>query len=138
MMIAAFICVISTAALIQFGVFTWRAGLLRVASASLATDQSEGVEANSLNGNDFTEVLARHELCPDLKGGTTRGLRLVRVYYNFMRALNKLGDVIVSPGAPGFGSWTQREMALCTRYTAAVLSQRLQHNQMLAEQARSF
>jgi hypothetical protein len=138
-MISAFIFVISTLALIQFGVFTWRAGLLRVAAESMA-DQADYVNAdgNSLSGNDFQEVLARHELCPDLKGGKTRGLRLVQVYYNCMRVLNKLGDVIVSPGAPGFGDWTQREMALCARYTAAVLSQRLHDNQMLAEQARSF
>ncbi|MGA8555901.1 MAG: hypothetical protein WB630_15915 [Candidatus Acidiferrales bacterium] len=137
-MIAAFIFVISTAALVQFGVFTWRAGLLRVASEPLA-DQSEGTDmsSNSLNTSDFNEVLARQELCPDLNGGNARGLRLVRVYYSCMRALNSLGNLIVS-GAPGFGGWTQREMALCARYTAVVLSQRLQRNQLLAEEARSF
>jgi len=140
MMIAAFIFVISTAALIQFGVFTWRAGLLRVASEPLL-DGSESAEESSrkiLNGQDFSEVMARHDLCPDLKGGSGPSLRPVQIYYSCMRALNSLGNLIVSPGAPGFGDWTQREMALCAQYTAVVLSQRLQRNQILAAEARSF
>ena len=56
MLIAAFILVISTAALIQFAVFTWRAGLLRVASEPIL-DQSEADSGkksrNLLNGKDF-------------------------------------------------------------------------------------
>jgi hypothetical protein len=141
MLIAAFILVISTAALVQFAVFTWRAGLLRVASEPIL-DQSEaesGQESrNVLKGKDFNEVLARQDLCPDLDTGSAPSLRLVRVYYGFLRALHGLGNLIVSPGAPGFGGWTQREMALCTRYAAVILSHRVQDNQALAAEVRSF
>jgi hypothetical protein len=141
MLIAAFILVISTAALVQFAVFTWRAGLLRVASEPIL-DQAEAdsteASRNLLNGKDFKEVLARQDLCPDLDSGSAPSLRPVRMYYSLLRMLHSLGNLIVSPGAPGFGGWTQREMALCTRYAAVVLSQRVQTNQALAAEARSF
>ncbi|MGA7915646.1 MAG: hypothetical protein WCA00_10455 [Candidatus Acidiferrales bacterium] len=140
MLIAAFILVISTAAMVQFAVFSWRAGLLRVASEPLLDQSEASVEAsrNLLNAKDFKEVLARQDLCPDLDTGSAPSLRPVRMYYSLLRALHGLGNLIVSPGAPGFGGWTQREMALCTRYTAVVLSHRVQSNQALAAEARSF
>ncbi len=141
MLIAAFILVISTAAMVQFAVFTWRAGLLRVASEPLLDQvEADSTEAsrNLLNGKDFKEVLARQDLCPDLDTGSAPSLRPVRTYYSLLRALHGLGNLIVSPGAPGFGGWTQREMALCTRYAAVVLSHRVQNNQALAAEARSF
>ncbi len=141
MLIAAFILVISTAAMVQFAVFTWRAGLLRVASEPmLEQDEADSTEAsrNLLNGKDFKEVLARQDLCPDLDTGSAPSLRPVRLYYSVLRMLHSLGNLIVSPGAPGFGGWTQREMALCTRYAAVVLSHRVQDNQALAAEVRSF
>lgn len=141
MLIAAFILVISTAALIQFAVFTWRAGLLRIASEPIL-EQVEAESAresrNLLNGKDFEEVLARQHLCPDLDTGSASSLRPVRMYYSLLRVLHSLGNRIVSPAAPGFGGWTQREMALCTRYAAVVLSHRVQTNQAFAAEVRSF
>lgn len=140
MLIAAFILVISTAAMIQFAVFSWHSGLLRTASEPIAdqTDPSVGPSRNLLNGKDFKEVLARQDLCPNLETGSVPSLRPVRIYYSALRFLNSLGNLIVSPGAPGFGGWTQREMALCTRYAAVVLSHRVQSNQALAAEVRSF
>jgi hypothetical protein len=141
MLIAAFILVISTAAMVQFAVFTWRAGLLRVASEPILDHaEAESVEAsrNLLNGQDFKEVLARQDLCPDLDTGSAPSLRPVRMYYSLLRMLHAAGNLIVSPGAPGFGGWTQREMAICTRYAAIVLSHRVQTNQALAAEVRSF
>jgi hypothetical protein len=141
MLIAAFILVISTAAMVQFAVFTWRAGLLRVASEPMLEQaEADSAEASHklLNGKDFKEVLARQDLCPDLDTGSAPSLRLVRAYYSALRVLHLMGDLIVSPGAPGFGGWTDREMALCARYAAVVLSNRVQSNQALAAEVRSF
>jgi hypothetical protein len=140
MLIAAFILVISTAAMVQFAVFSWRSGLLRLASEPIAdqADVSNEASHNLLTGKDFKEVLARQDLCPNLETGSAPSLRPVRIYYSALRLLNGLGNLIVSPGAPGFGGWTQREMALCTRYAAVVLSQRVQSNQALAAEVRSF
>ena len=140
MLIAAFILVISTAAMIQFAVFGWRASLLRTIATQPLVEQATvvaGAPSNLLNGKDFSEVTAFQGLCPDLKADSGK-LRSVRMYYRLLRLANQLGDLIVAPGAEGFGGWTQREMALCTSYTAVVLSHRLARNQALAAEARSY
>jgi hypothetical protein len=140
MLIAAFILVVSAAAMVQFAVFTWRSGLLRIASEPIMEQANAPVEApcNLLKENDFKALLASQDLCPNMNTGFAPSLRPVRMYYSLLRLLNGLGDLIVSPGAPGFGGWTQREMALCTRYAAVVLSHRVQSNQALAAEVRSF
>jgi hypothetical protein len=140
MFISAFILVICSAAMVQFAVFGWRAGLLRMIATEPIGDQAEitaEISRNLLNGKDFAEIASWQGLCPDLKNGRVK-LRSVRVYYSFLKAMNRLGDFIVAPGADDFGGWTNREMALCTQYTAAVLAQRLRSNQELAAEVRSF
>ena len=126
MFISAFILVICTAAMIQFAVFSWRAGLLRTIATEPVGEQAEltaEISRNLLNGKDFADASSLQGLCPDLKRGRVN-LRSVQVYYSLLKAMSRLGDLIVAPGANGFGGWTSREMALCTQYTAAVLSQR--------------
>ncbi len=140
MFISAFILVICFAAMVQFAVFSWRAGLLRTIATEPIGEQAElrvEISRNLLNGKDFADISSLQGLCPDLKNGRVN-LRSVRVYYSFLKAMNRLGDLVVAPGADGFGGWTGREMALCTRYTAAVLSQRLRSNQELAAEVRSY
>lgn len=136
MLIAAFILVISVAALVQFAAFTWRAGLLRVASEPLPI-QEDTADApyNLLQSKDFEGVLACQELCSEIGADAGRGLRSVRLYYSFLQFLSGLGDSIVEATTP---SWMQNEMALCTRYAAVVLSQRMERNQALAAEVRSF
>ena len=140
MFISAFILVICFAAMVQFAVFSWRAGLLRTIATEPAGEQAEmtaAISHNIMNGKDFADISSLQGLCPDLKKASG-SLRSVRVYYSFLKLMNRLGDAIVAPGAEGFGGWTNREMALCTRYTAAVLSQRLRSNQELAAEVRSY
>jgi hypothetical protein len=140
MFISASILVICMAAMIQFAVFSWRAGLLRTIATEPVGDQAElavEISRNLLSGKDFTDISSLQGLCPDLKNGRVN-LRTVRAYYSFLKAMNRLGDLIVAPGANGFGGWTNREMALCAQYTAAVLSQRLRSNQELAAEVRSY
>ena len=140
MLIASFILVMSLAATVQFAVFIWRVGLMRVAAqpvseSMLAADAS----ANLLNTNDFAATTAIQGLCPNLESSSPLPkLRTVRLYFSFLKLAKKAGDFIVAPGAPGFGGWTTREMALCTRYATVVLSQRLERNRMLCDEARSF
>jgi hypothetical protein len=140
MFISAFILVICFAAMVQFAVFGWRAGLLRTIATEPIGDRAEvtaEISRNLLNGKDFVDINGLQSLLPDLKNGRVN-LRAVRVYYSFLKAMNRLGDFIVAPGADGFGGWTVREMAMCTQYTAAVLSQRVRRNQELAAEVRSF
>jgi hypothetical protein len=140
MFISAFILVICFAAMVQFAVFSWRAGLLRTIGTEPIGESAEltaEISRNLLNGKDFADVASLQGLCPDLRNGRVK-LRSVRVYYSFLKAMSRMGDLVVAPGANGFGGWTSREMALCTQYTAAVLSQRLRSNQELAAEVRSY
>src|ERR1700677_3373926 len=99
MFISAFILVISFAAMVQFAVFTWRAGLLRTIATEPIGDRAEvtaEISRNLLNGRDFSEVASLQGLCPDLKKGRGK-IRSVRLYYSFLKAMNRLGDLIVAP-----------------------------------------
>jgi hypothetical protein len=139
MLIASFILVMSLAATVQFAVFIWRAGLLRVASQPVSDSALAGeASVNLLNTNDFATTNAIQGLCPDLESNPLPKLRTVRLYFSFLRLAKMAGDFIVAPGAPGFGDWTASEMALCTRYASVVLSQRLERNRVLCDEARSF
>jgi hypothetical protein len=139
MLTAAFILVFSVAALIQFAVFSWRAGLMRVASQPLASQAGSdaAISDNSLNQNDFADVSSVQEICPALSATSGVNLTLVRAYHSLMSGLNSVAATIL-PSSDEWMGWTQREMALCTRYSNVVLSQRLQRNQRTADEVRSY
>ena len=101
MFISAFILVICFAAMVQFAVFSWRAGLLRTIATEPAGEQAEmtaAISHNIMNGKDFADISSLQGLCPDLKKASG-SLRSVRVYYSFLKLMNGLGDAIVAPGA---------------------------------------
>ena len=137
MLIAAFILVISVAALVQFAAFTWRAGLLRVASQPLPNQADLGcAPCNVLQSQGFEDVSAYQQLCPEIGADARQNLCSVRVYYRFLQLVSKLGSSILEARVPT--SWTQREMALCTRYATVVFSQRMERNHALAAEVRSY
>jgi hypothetical protein len=134
MLIAAFIFVISLASAIQFVVLSWRAGLLKIASEQLSPEWEPLAEpmAKSLISNGFSSIAAYSELCPDL-GGAPK-FRSLRLYYRGLQLI----DTIVNAVAPQNPGWTSREMALCTRCAAVMLSHRMEQTQALSAAARSF
>ena len=136
MLVASLIFVISIVAMIQFAVFTWHAGLLRVACepVELEAEAAAAMANKSLQFNDFRNVAAYQKLCPELVGGQSSELRSIRVYYRFLQFLTSLGGSLFPPES----GWAQREMALCTRYASVVLSQRLERNQAQMAEVRSF
>lgn len=136
MLIASFMLVISMAAMIQFAVFTWRACLLQVASKPLVNEaqMSASLSHNLLKSNDFSEVTSYQELCPELGSMDAQNLRSVRVYYRLLQFLRTAGAAIL----PIQSDWTNREMALCVRYASVVLSQRMERNQALLAEVRSY
>jgi hypothetical protein len=136
MLVAAFMLVISVAAMVQFAVFTWRAGLLRVAAEPLPGEASDA-SSNLLNQNDFQDASTIQEICPALSASSVANLKPVRLYHNFLSAVNAIGSFVVPTSSDWLG-WTEREMALCTRYSNVVLSRRLQQNQRAAAMMRSF
>jgi hypothetical protein len=140
MLIASFILVISTAALMQFAAFAWRASLLRAVSEQYANEAVASLQPypNLLSFSSFQEVMAVYrDLCPELQLQSAPGadLRPVSIYYSAMGFLSRLGGSFMP--AEGF-SWAHREMALCTQYATVRLSQRLERNMNVANQARSY
>ena len=124
--------------MIQFAVFSWRASLLRTVSEPLINEADGTLEPclNLLSSSSFQEVLAVYrDLCPDLSAGSASKLRGVSLYYGLMRFLGRLASSFVPPAS---GGWTQREMALCTQYATVRLSQRLERNVALVNEARSY
>ena len=139
MLIAIFILVMSLAATVQFAVFIWRVGLKQVAAQPLPdSGLAAEVSSNLLNTNDFAAANSIQGLCPELENNPLPKLRTIRVYYSFLKLAKMIGNIVVAPGAQGFGGWTTREMALCTRYATVVLSQRLERNRVLCTEARAL
>ena len=123
MLVAAFIFVLSFAGLIQFVGLQWRAGLVRVASASVAEAGTEGL----LKDREFADLAAFQKLCPDLDGSVSK-LRSVRLYHGFLQISSTLGAA----------EWAKGEMKLCAQYAAAVFIQQVQQNQAVAAEVNSF
>ncbi len=129
MLIAAFIFVLSFAALIQFVGLQWRAGLVRAASSSFVPEAGTESERafNLLKDKEFGDLAAFQKLCPDL-GSAAPKLRSVRFYHGLLQISSALGAA----------EWAKGEMKLCARYAAAVLMQQVQQNQALAAEVSSF
>ena len=124
MLIAAFIFVLSFAALIQFVGLQWRAGLISVANTSFASETN--ATYNMLKDKDFADLAAFKKLCPDM--ASAPNLRTVRLYHGFLQISSAMGAT----------NWAKSEMQLCARYAAAVLMQHVQQNQAVAVEAGSF
>jgi len=138
MLIAAFILVISVAALMQFAMFAWRASLLRTVSEQYVNEADASFQPfpNLLSSTSFAEIKAVYrDLCPELEASPATNLRAVSIYYAVMSFVSRVGSSILPPES---FSWTQREMALCTQYATVRLSQRLERNMSVVNQARSY
>ncbi len=128
MLIAAFIFVLSFAALVQFVGLQWRAGLVRVASTSFASETGAvGQAYNLLKDKEFVDLTAFKKLCPDMVSAAPK-MRSVRMYHAALQLFAGLGAK----------DWAKGEMKLCARYAVAVLMQQVQQNQALATEVGSF
>lgn len=119
------IFVLSFAATLQFVIFSWRARLLRFASASSLASQVQLDAANLLNDKSFTDVASYQQFCPSLDASGGPSLGAVRFYHSVLKLL----------GSP---AWAKGEMALCAKYASAVFLQRMERNQVLAAEVCSF
>lgn len=130
MLIAAIIFVMSMAVVIQFGVLSWHAGLIRVASEPLVAGRElpAFALAKPLIAEDFYNITAYGKLCPDFSDGSFLKLRSVRAYYRALQVLKSAGHM----------AWAAREMGLCTRYAAVMLSRRLDDNQAMLASVRAL
>src|SRR6202050_4640704 len=110
MLIAAFILVISVAALMQFAMFAWRASLLRTVSEQYVNEADASLQPypNLLSSTSFAEGKEVYrDLCPELETSPTTNLQAVSIYYAVLNLVGRVGNSILR--AEGF-SWTQREI----------------------------
>ncbi|HUK51929.1 MAG TPA: hypothetical protein VL099_01415 [Candidatus Binatia bacterium] len=134
-MFAAFILVLSMAALGQFVVFYYRAILVSVAAYPLTgyVQQVQGFPDRPLRSDDFAVLLQLQEICPQV-GPDARSLRIARVYFQLLTAAKRAINGFV----PMMHTWMDREQTLCTQFAAVLLDQRLARTAAEAAQVRSY
>jgi hypothetical protein len=132
-MIAALICVISLAAIVQFGIFSWRAVLLTSAAQPLSDAMRSALDPITANGHDFDAVSALYQVCPDLNSKSCE-LSHVQLYFKILNWLNTMTRAVL----PACSSWSQREMAACTHYAAVIIDHRLQQNRAMLADLNSY
>lgn len=122
-MIAALICVISLATLIQFGVAQWRSIWLTIAAQPLSKsfEAATGISHDSVGAEHF-EWLVRvtEQKFPSAQEGHS-WLRAVAVYRKGLCAFLKLGGNVL----PSVAGWTRQELTECSKYAAATLDRLL-------------
>jgi hypothetical protein len=128
-MIAAILFTVSTVALVQFGMYYWRAMIAGVATQAVSERirVAAGISSSVVGAQDFRSILIIKDLTPELSGSTGSFLA-IRAYYSI---IEKLGSAI-----PAMASWSKAEMATCSRYIAVLMDQHLERNMACAAQMR--
>ncbi|HKV47407.1 MAG TPA: hypothetical protein VJN69_04900 [Candidatus Acidoferrales bacterium] len=125
-MIAAFILVFSTAALVRFGICQWRAMWLTVAARPLSNclQAATGLDGKSLRAEDFYLITKTSHYVSPAPHERNVWLREVGVYFKIVSTIERVAGKHV----PGITNWAQSELISCAKYAAAVLDQRLNAN----------
>jgi hypothetical protein len=134
-MIGILILVFSLAALVQFGVFYFRAVLASVASQPLTgyVQQIEGFPNRPLRGSDFQQLVQLQQICPQV-GPDGRSLRAASAYYRTLAAVKRSINGFV----PALYGWAEREQTLCAQFAAVLIDQRLARTVAAAADMRSY
>jgi hypothetical protein len=130
-MIAAILFTVSLVALIQFGVYYWRAVIAGVAANSVSERirVAAGLSTSTIGAQDFHSILILNDLTPELQG-PAGSFRAIRAYYS---VIEKLGSIV-----PAMANWSTAEMATCSRYIAVLMDQHLERNMATAAQMRGI
>jgi hypothetical protein len=121
-MIAAFICVFSVAAFVQFFVSYCRSMLAYSATVALSDNVREfaKLQARSVAADDFDRFVQLLRLCPDLEDGK-REVRAVGAYYSTLNVLSHAFRAAL----PDVANWAERERQNCSYFAAVVLDRRI-------------
>jgi hypothetical protein len=130
-MIAAILFTVSTVALIQFGVYYWRAVIAGVASKTVSERirVAAGLSTSTIGAQDFNNIIILNDLTPELQG-PAGSFRAIRTYYSVIKALGRI--------VPAMSEWSNAEMATCARYVAVLMDQHLERNLATAAQMRGI
>jgi hypothetical protein len=130
-MIAVILFAVSTVAFVQFGLYYWRATISGVAGQAISDRirVAAGISASVVGAQDFRSILILKDLSPDLRGPAGSFIA-VRAYYSIIQKIGKI--------APAMSSWSNAEMATCSRYVAVLVGQHLERNIECAAQMRGI
>lgn len=133
-MIAAFICVVSLAFLLQFFVAYSRSVIAAYARSELSEQVREaaGIEGEQIGSEQFGQLLQLVRLCPQKKDDEG-DLTVVRVYYRMMGWVGTLARTL----APGIYRWAEREQIHCSYFAAVALDRRIAYSRALLAQQMS-
>ncbi|MHB8754180.1 MAG: hypothetical protein ACYC92_04380 [Candidatus Acidiferrales bacterium] len=134
-MIAALICVISIAALLQFFISYSRSIIAAYRKSDLSEQVREvvGIDGQNVGSDQFGRLVQLIRLCPQ-KGDDQTDLRVVGVYYWMMGVLRSTARTL----APRITSWAERERVDCAYFVAVALDRRIAYSRdLLAQQMSS-
>lgn len=133
-MIAALICVISIAALLQFFVSYSRSVIAAYQKSELSEQVREvaGIEGERVRSEQFGQLVQLVRLCPQ-KNDDQSDLAVVRVYYRMMGWLG----VMARSFAPSICKWAESERINCTYFAAVALDRRIAYSRALLAQQMS-
>ncbi len=134
-MIAAWICVISAAALVQFFIFYCRAVLASTLNVELSERVREvaGMTGRSIAAGDFGRLLQFLYLCPEHDSYQGQ-VRAVGIYYRLLDVAGHIFSALI----PSVAAWAERDQISCSHFAAVVLDRRISHSRdLLARQASS-
>lgn len=132
-MIAAFIVVLSIAALIQFAVAQWRAMWITIAEQPLSEffAATTGIAPDEIRAEHFDFLTRTFEQLGTSGKQSNLWLKEVRVYYRTIRALKHFCE----KQFPALAAWANHELVACSFYAAATLDQRLSSHLAFASEA---
>lgn len=133
-MIAALICVISIAALLQFFVSYSRSVIAAYQKSELSEQVREvaGIDGERVRSEQFGQLVQLVRLCPQ-KNDDQSDMAVVRVYYRLMGWLGVAARSI----APGIYKWAESERTSCTYFAAVALDRRIAYSRALLAQQMS-
>ena len=124
-MIAALICVLSFAALVQFAIFQWRSiwGTIAAQPLSSSLETATGIANDAICAEHFEMLVhASEQLCQSHEGGLW--IKEVGLYYRGLRASRRLSG----KAFPSVANWANRELTECAKFAAAILDRRLNNS----------
>ena len=132
-MIAAFIVVLSVAALIQFAITQWRAMWITIAEQPLSAffTATTGIAVDQIGADHFDFLTRTSEQLGTSGKQSSLWLKEVRVYYRTIRALKQFCE----KQFPALAAWANHELVACSLYAAATLDQRLSSHLAFASEA---
>jgi len=133
-MIAALICVISLAVLLQFFVSYSRSIIAAYRKSELSEQVCEvaGIEGQRVTSEQFGRLVQLVRLCPQ-RGDDSTDLQVIGIYYRMMGLLRSTARTL----APRITAWAERESVDCAYFLAVALDRRIAYSRDLLAQQMS-